>query len=355
MPVMVRAMCIAHIADAADDRARHVARRGRADRTLPARCAASRGSSPSAATARWRPRCSDACSRACAAAGPDSTGLGLYDPASNGHYVVRVWCGDDHAAADAARVRAAERIRHRGLRLRLRRAALPCRRGDPGRRHLPRGGGRRRARRGVLGRPVAADLQARHGRRGARPRLRPRGLARPARRRPHAPRHRVAHRRAARPPVLGPAVRRHLRRAQRPHHELPQAPPPLRDEGATASSPATTPSCWRCTSPHRLEEGATIQRGHGGLDPRPRRRVLLPARDARRARHVPRPRRLDAGHRGRDRRLGRRRVGADRRPPGLRRGGRAGVVPRARRRGGRRCGRCSRLRRADRRARSTAR
>ena len=40
--------------------------------------------------------------------GPDSTGLGLYDPSSNGHYVVRVWCGDDHVAADAARVRAAD-------------------------------------------------------------------------------------------------------------------------------------------------------------------------------------------------------------------------------------------------------
>src|SRR6476646_3135238 len=39
--------------------------------------------------------------------GPDSTGLGLYDPSGNGHYVVRVWCGDDHAAAEAAGERAA--------------------------------------------------------------------------------------------------------------------------------------------------------------------------------------------------------------------------------------------------------
>ena len=38
--------------------------------------------------------------------GPDSTGLGLYEPGTNGSYVVRVWCGSDEAAADAARERA---------------------------------------------------------------------------------------------------------------------------------------------------------------------------------------------------------------------------------------------------------
>jgi glutamate synthase domain-containing protein 1 len=38
--------------------------------------------------------------------GPDSTGLGLYEPAANGSNVVRVWCGDDEDAADRARERA---------------------------------------------------------------------------------------------------------------------------------------------------------------------------------------------------------------------------------------------------------
>jgi glutamate synthase domain-containing protein 1 len=38
--------------------------------------------------------------------GPDSTGLGLYEESANGHLVVRVWCGENHAAADAARERA---------------------------------------------------------------------------------------------------------------------------------------------------------------------------------------------------------------------------------------------------------
>jgi methylamine---glutamate N-methyltransferase subunit A len=38
--------------------------------------------------------------------GPDSTGLGLYEPATNGHVTVRVWCGDDADAADGARDRA---------------------------------------------------------------------------------------------------------------------------------------------------------------------------------------------------------------------------------------------------------
>jgi methylamine---glutamate N-methyltransferase subunit A len=37
--------------------------------------------------------------------GPDSTGLGLYEPVSNGHTIVRVWCGEDEAAADRARER----------------------------------------------------------------------------------------------------------------------------------------------------------------------------------------------------------------------------------------------------------
>src|SRR5690242_4026149 len=42
--------------------------------------------------------------------GPDSTGLGLYEPVVNGHLVVRVWCGDDEAAAEDAAERA-----HRSL------------------------------------------------------------------------------------------------------------------------------------------------------------------------------------------------------------------------------------------------
>jgi glucosamine 6-phosphate synthetase-like amidotransferase/phosphosugar isomerase protein len=38
--------------------------------------------------------------------GPDSTGLGLYAPYANGSYVVRVWCNEDEAAAEAAAERA---------------------------------------------------------------------------------------------------------------------------------------------------------------------------------------------------------------------------------------------------------
>jgi methylamine---glutamate N-methyltransferase subunit A len=38
--------------------------------------------------------------------GPDSTGLGLYQPVTNGHHTVRVWCSESDDAADAARDRA---------------------------------------------------------------------------------------------------------------------------------------------------------------------------------------------------------------------------------------------------------
>ena len=69
------------------------------------------------------------------------------------------------------------------------------------------------------------------------------------RHRPHADGHRVARRRRPLPPVLGAAVRRHLRRPQRPHHQLPQAPPQAREARATASPPATTPRRSPSTSP----------------------------------------------------------------------------------------------------------
>ena len=57
------------------------------------------------------------------------------------------------------------------------------------------------------------------------------GLRGQPRHRPHAHGDRVARRRRPLPPVLGAAVPRHLGRPQRPHHELPQAPPQAREPG----------------------------------------------------------------------------------------------------------------------------
>ena len=251
--------------------------------------------------------------------------------ARTGSYVVRVWCGDDHVAADAARVRARRRVRRRGLRLRLRRPAVPRRRDDPGRRHLPRGGGRRRARRGVLGRPLAADLQARDGRRGPRPRLRP------AR---------------ARPAATASATR-----ASRPSRASTCSTPTRSGPGRSPTSASCTTATSRTTTSsrrlyemkghrfftgndsellalylaHRLEEGATIQEAMEAsirdLDGAFSYLLATPdglgmCRD--RVGSMPGiVAETDDWVGGR--------VGADRRPPGVRRGGRAGVVPRARR------------------------
>ena len=181
-----------------------------------------------------------------------------------------------HAAADGARERAERRLgvetsdfdsgvlRFRG------------RRGDPRGRHLPRGGGRRRARRGVLGRPLAADLQARDGRRGAR------ASTTACRARPAATASGTRGWRPSRGSTCSTPTRSGRGRS------------PTSASSTTATSRTTT-SCAGSTScgppllhgqrlraaravPGRPARGGRDDPGgHGGVHPRPRRRVLVPA------------------------------------------------------------------------------
>ena len=239
--------------------------------------------------------------------GPDSTGLGLYAPDDDGSS----WCASGATSRRRPPTARAPSARSTAWGV----ADVTTTSGDPA---LPRA--RRRAGGDVcdvveggdrdvevfsVGHSLQIYKHLTDGEELAQ-HYRLRGVAGPPRRRAHAAGHGVARRRAARPPVLGAAVRRHLRRAQRAHHELPQAAPALR----AARPPLLHGQRLRAAGavPGRAPGGGAIdRRGHGGLDPRPRRRVLLPAARPRDGLGVARDRigSMPARDR-RDRRLGRR-------------------------------------------------
>ncbi len=305
------------------------------------------GPAPSAA------RCTR-CSGPMARRGTDSTGIALYGAPQDGSYVVRARIDANHGTPERVleTLERAGTVREHsqdGPNLRARIAYS----GDLG--ELTDQVEAEPARRGVLDRTLDGDREGGRRRQRRRARLPVLELRGQPRDRPHPHGHRVGRRRRPLPPVLGAAVPRHLGRPQRPHHELPQAPPQAREPGPPVRDRQRLRGDRGL---HRRQAGRRREpRGRAArLGPGPRRHVRLPDLDRRRHRRRPRPVRAEAAALRRDRRGRHDRL-------------RGGRDPKRRRRHGRSCraswprGRCAggyadlrdRLLRGTPRARSTRR